>query len=70
MLEQEAKLVAPAGFRLPQLGGPDDGFLAEPQPRRRYTTTYWDTPDLRLRAGGEPAVSRRRGLDGEAAGRG
>jgi inorganic triphosphatase YgiF len=48
MLEQEAKLVAPAGFRLPQLGGPDDGFLAEPQPARRYTTTYWDTPDLRL----------------------
>ena len=48
MLEREAKLVAPAGFRLPQLGGPDDGFLAEPQPARRYTTTYWDTPDLRL----------------------
>jgi CHAD domain-containing protein len=48
MLEREAKLVAPAGFQLPQLGGPDDGFLAEPQPARRYTTTYWDTPDLRL----------------------
>jgi inorganic triphosphatase YgiF len=48
MLEREAKLVAPARFRLPRLGGPDDGFLAEPQPRRRYTTTYWDTPDLRL----------------------
>jgi CHAD domain-containing protein len=48
MQEREAKLVAPAGFRLPQLGGPDDGFLAEQQPARRYTTTYWDTPDLRL----------------------
>jgi len=48
MLERETKLVAPAGFRLPPLGGPDDGFLAEPQPPRRYTTTYWDTPDLRL----------------------
>jgi CHAD domain-containing protein len=48
MLEREAKLVAPTGFQLPQLGGPDDGFLAESQPVRRYTTTYWDTPDLRL----------------------
>ena len=48
MLEREGKLVAPAGFRFPRLGGPDDGFLAEPQPVRRYTTTYWDTPDLRL----------------------
>src|SRR5919198_4637934 len=48
MLEREAKLVAPAGFRLPSLGGLDDGFLAEPQPARRYSTTYWDTPDLRL----------------------
>jgi CYTH domain len=53
MLEREAKLVAPARFRLPRLGGPDDGFLAEPQPQRRYTTTYWDTPDLRLARWGE-----------------
>jgi CHAD domain-containing protein len=48
MREREAKLVVPDGFRLPELGGPEDGFLAEPQAARRYTTTYWDTPDLLL----------------------
>ena len=48
MKEREAKLAAPSGFDLPELGGPDDGFLAEPQAPRRLTTTYYDTPDLRL----------------------
>jgi CHAD domain-containing protein len=48
MTEREAKLTAPAGFDLPDLGGPDDGFLAEPQAARRLQTTYYDTPDLRL----------------------
>jgi len=48
MKEREAKLVAPPGFKLPELGGADDGFLAEVQPPRRYGTTYWDTADLRL----------------------
>jgi CHAD domain-containing protein len=48
MKEREAKLAAPVGFDLPELGGPDDGFLAEPQALRRLTTTYYDTPDLRL----------------------
>jgi CHAD domain-containing protein len=48
MKEREAKLDAPAGFDLPELGGPDDGFLAEPQAPRRLQTTYYDTPDLRL----------------------
>src|SRR5918999_3024009 len=48
MKEREAKLAAPPGFDLPELGGPDDGFLAEPQAPRRLTTTYYDTPDLRL----------------------
>src|ERR687895_602826 len=48
MKEREAKLAAPAGFDLPELGGPDDGFLAEPQAPRRLQTTYYDTPDLRL----------------------
>jgi CHAD domain-containing protein len=48
MEEREAKLAAPAGFELPDLNGGEAGFLAEPQPERRYTTTYWDTPDLRL----------------------
>jgi CHAD domain-containing protein len=48
MNEREAKLVAPAGFDLPRLGGPEDGFLAEPQAARRLQTTYYDTADLRL----------------------
>jgi CHAD domain-containing protein len=48
MKEREAKLAAPVGFDLPELGGPDDGFLAEPQAARRLRTTYYDTPDLRL----------------------
>ncbi|HEX6677406.1 MAG TPA: CYTH and CHAD domain-containing protein [Actinomycetes bacterium] len=48
MEEREAKLAAPDEFQLPDLNGGEAGFLAEPQPVRRYTTTYWDTPDLRL----------------------
>jgi CHAD domain-containing protein len=48
MKEREAKLAAPVGFDLPALGGPDDGFLAEPQDPRRLRTTYYDTADLRL----------------------
>ena len=48
MQEREAKLAAPPGFELPELGGPDDDFQAEPLPERRLQTTYYDTPDLRL----------------------
>src|SRR5215216_585686 len=48
MNEREDKLVAPAGFDLPRLGGPEDGFVAEPQAARRLQTTYYDTADLRL----------------------
>jgi len=48
MTEREAKLAAPPGFQLPELGGPDDGFKAEPQTARRLRTTYYDTADLRL----------------------
>ena len=48
MKEREAKLAAPPGFDLPRLGGPEDGFLAEPQTARRLRTTYYDTADLRL----------------------
>src|SRR5919197_1217786 len=47
MVEREVKLTVPVGFQLPDLDRAD-GFLAEPQPERRYTTTYWDTADLRL----------------------
>jgi CHAD domain-containing protein len=48
MQEREAKLAVPVGFELPELGGADDGFSAEPQAPRRLRTTYYDTPDLRL----------------------
>jgi len=48
MTEREAKLAAPPGFQLPELGGPDDGFKAAPQTARRLRTTYYDTADLRL----------------------
>jgi CHAD domain-containing protein len=48
MLEREVKLGVPVGFELPELGGPEDGFRAEPQAPRRYRTTYYDTADLRL----------------------
>ena len=48
MQEREVKLGVPVGFELPELGGRDDGFLAEPQAPRRYRTTYYDTADLRL----------------------
>ena len=48
MKEREAKLGVPPGFELPELGGPDDGFSAEPQAARRLRTTYYDTADLRL----------------------
>src|SRR5919202_5071548 len=48
MTEREAKLAALPGFRLPELGGPDDGFKAEPRTERRLRTTYYDPPDLRL----------------------
>ena len=48
MKEREAKLEAPPGFELPELGGPDDGFSAQDLPARRLRTTYYDTTDLRL----------------------
>jgi CHAD domain-containing protein len=48
MKEREAKLAVSPGFDLPELGGLDDGFLAEPRPARRLRTTYYDTADLRL----------------------
>src|SRR5512132_110608 len=48
MKEREAKLVAPPGFDLPRLGGPEDAYVAEPQSAKRLQTTYYDTADLRL----------------------
>ncbi|HEY6708812.1 MAG TPA: CHAD domain containing protein, partial [Actinomycetota bacterium] len=48
MKEREAKLEALPGFVLPELGGPADGFSAQPLAARRLRTTYYDTSDLRL----------------------
>jgi CHAD domain-containing protein len=45
-LEREAKLQAPAGFRLPELGG--DGLVATEMEPQRLVTVYVDTPDLRI----------------------
>ena len=45
-LEREAKLQAPAGFRLPELGG--DGLVATGMEPQRLVTVYVDTPDLRI----------------------
>lgn len=44
--EREAKLQAPPGFRLPELGG--DGLLATVHADRRYATTYLDTAELHI----------------------
>jgi CHAD domain-containing protein len=48
MLEREVKLGVPADFKLPDLAGLGTDLRAEPQPVRRYRTTYYDTADLRL----------------------
>jgi CHAD domain-containing protein len=45
-LEREAKLQAPAGFRIPELGG--DGLVATDMEPQRLVTVYVDTPDLRI----------------------
>jgi CHAD domain-containing protein len=45
-LERETKLQAPAGFRLPELGG--DGLVATDREGERLVTVYVDTPDLRI----------------------
>ena len=42
--ERETKLLAPAGFRLPDLSG--GGLVAAPATERRYATVYLDTPEL------------------------
>ncbi|MDR0360825.1 MAG: CHAD domain-containing protein, partial [bacterium] len=45
-LEREAKLDAPPGFALPELGG--DGATVGTSRARRLESTYWDTAGLRL----------------------
>ena len=45
-LERETKLEAPAGFRIPELGG--DGLVATEVEPQRLVTVYVDTPDLRI----------------------
>jgi len=46
--EQEIKLEAPPGFRLPRLEGLIEGLTIAPLPRRTLSATYYDTHDLRL----------------------
>jgi CHAD domain-containing protein len=48
MLERELKLAASPGFRVPDLGGPEAGFVAVAEAPRDILTTYFDTRDLRL----------------------
>lgn len=48
MIEREVKLAAPPGFRLLDLGAVADELVVTAAPDRRFTTTYWDTEDLRL----------------------
>jgi CHAD domain-containing protein len=56
-LEREAKLQAPAGFRLPELGG--DGLVATGMEPQRLVTVYVDTPDLRIARWGSSLRHRR-----------
>lgn len=44
--EREVKLQAPAGFRLPELGG--GGLVSAPGQVHRTTAVYFDTPDLQI----------------------
>lgn len=48
MIEREVKLAAPPRFRLLDLGGVADDLVVTAAPERRFTTIYWDSPDLRL----------------------
>ena len=51
-VEREAKLMAPAGLALPDLGGLVPGAIAVSMPVRRLDATYYDTADLRLARSG------------------
>ena len=57
MKEREAKLAAPPEFDLPPLGGPEDGYAAEPLTARRLSTTV-HRPSSRLPD--QPAVQEAR----------
>jgi CHAD domain-containing protein len=52
VLEQEVKLEAGTGFRIPDLDGVYPGVTAQPQPEQHLQAVYVDTPDLRLARGG------------------
>ncbi len=63
-LERELKLSAPADFVLPDLSDALPGAAMTALPPTRLTTTYWDTPDLRLSRAG--VSLRHRAEDGKA----
>jgi len=52
VIEREAKLVAPAGLRLPDMTGLVPGATATELPELRLEATYYDTEDLRLARSG------------------
>jgi CHAD domain-containing protein len=52
VIEREAKLVAPAGVRLPDMTGLVPGATAIELPELRLDATYYDTDDLRLARSG------------------
>jgi inorganic triphosphatase YgiF len=47
-IEQEVKLEAGIGFRIPDLAGVAIGITVRPEPEQRLQAIYVDTPDLRL----------------------
>lgn len=61
-MEREAKLVAPDGFRLPNLDGLLPGATTTVLPERHLDAVYYDTADLRLARSGITLRYR----DGEA----
>jgi len=65
VIEREAKLVAPAGVRLPDMTGLVPGATAIELPELRLDATYYDTDDLRLARSGI-TLRRRDGEPGPA----
>jgi CHAD domain-containing protein len=65
MAVREAKLLAPEGFRVPELDDLVPDATVSVMPRRRLSATYYDTDDLRLVRSGI-TLRYRRGEQGPA----